>query len=429
MQIIVPDDNGNIVIVNQENSKNIRLNIRPDNAAPDVFQWFNFNVTGAIGEEFVLHIENAGKARYAGWNDQDVLYRATGSSDENNWMRLDTSFNEETGILTIRGKLDSSNLHIAFFPPYPYSRHLSLMEQVNNTPGFDVEILGKTKEGRDITLLRKGIPGPDKKNIWVLARLGSGSGTPAAWFTEGLIERLATESMDGVVIYVVPDINPDGTYHGNLQTDAGGINLNRQWNLDDNQDSCPQVYFVRQKMLEEGVAEVVVVDGDEVASYPYILGRELGCTMNQNLSDLQKDWITSYQIHCPVVHEKSPYPQELLNQAPPGVSTKFFAEPGCLAVSLNLPFKEQGTGEDWTIDDCKQLGFKLPDSLTPSLISRLENKYKPGFRKERTASPDRCNPGAPYFNKASSSSRQEQTAANRRPNTLLSPPEQMVAKL
>lgn len=80
MWIDIPEDGGNIVIINAENSQNIRLEIRPDNNNPDYFQWFNFIVNGEPGETFVLKIENAGSVSFPKWNDE-VPYRATACSD------------------------------------------------------------------------------------------------------------------------------------------------------------------------------------------------------------------------------------------------------------------------------------------------------------------------------------------------------------
>ena len=35
--------------------------------------------------------------------------------------------------------------------------------------------------------------------------------------------------MQAAVFYVVPNVNPDGSYHGHLRTNAAGANLNREW--------------------------------------------------------------------------------------------------------------------------------------------------------------------------------------------------------
>jgi hypothetical protein len=35
--------------------------------------------------------------------------------------------------------------------------------------------------------------------------------------------------MQAAVFYVVPNVNPDGSYRGHLRTNGAGANLNREW--------------------------------------------------------------------------------------------------------------------------------------------------------------------------------------------------------
>jgi len=70
-------DGGNIIVKNQEDELDIRLDIRKDNAS-DFFQWFYYRVTGAKGEACRMIIENAKDAAYTGgWEN----YRACASYD------------------------------------------------------------------------------------------------------------------------------------------------------------------------------------------------------------------------------------------------------------------------------------------------------------------------------------------------------------
>jgi hypothetical protein len=39
---------------------------------------------------------------------------------------------------------------LAFFPPYPYDKHLALIESAATIPHIDISSLGKTIEGRDM---------------------------------------------------------------------------------------------------------------------------------------------------------------------------------------------------------------------------------------------------------------------------------------
>ncbi|MDP0908027.1 M14 family zinc carboxypeptidase, partial [Klebsiella pneumoniae] len=76
----------------------------------------------------------------------------------------------------------------------------------------------------------------------------------AEWFMEGLIERLQrpddTEMqrlLEKADLYLVPNMNPDGAFHGNLRTNAAGQDLNRAW-LEPSAERSPEVWFVQQEM-------------------------------------------------------------------------------------------------------------------------------------------------------------------------------------
>lgn len=56
----------------------------------------------------------------------------------------------------------------------------------------------------------------------------------ASWFMEGLVHRLinpndpvARKFLESATLYLVPNINPDGSFRGHLRTNAFGANLNR----------------------------------------------------------------------------------------------------------------------------------------------------------------------------------------------------------
>nr|WP_241878003.1 M14-type cytosolic carboxypeptidase [Psychrobacter sp. PraFG1]UNK04411.1 M14-type cytosolic carboxypeptidase [Psychrobacter sp. PraFG1] len=111
MHISANFDAGNIEVLNADNPKNIELAIRPD-VGDEFFQWFNFRLTGDIGDQYVLNIVNAGESSYVeGWED----YQAVASYDRQYWFRLPTSYKE--GKLTIDVELECEGIQIAYFAP------------------------------------------------------------------------------------------------------------------------------------------------------------------------------------------------------------------------------------------------------------------------------------------------------------------------
>lgn len=54
----------------------------------------------------------------------------------------------------------------------------------------------------------------------------------SAGFLERLLDKhsaLARLALQKAVFYVVPNMNPDGSWRGHLRTNAVGANLNREW--------------------------------------------------------------------------------------------------------------------------------------------------------------------------------------------------------
>jgi murein tripeptide amidase MpaA len=375
MPIHIPQDSGNAIAIDDSNLENIRLHIRKDTAS-DHKQFFNFCLTGQVGEHFKIHIEHADEVSYPGWTDKGITYRATASYDEDTWSRLNTTYDRESGMLTIEGVLEKEQIHIAYFAPYTYERHLALIEKASTIPNCTVQSLGKTQENRDITQVTIGTDSPKKKHIYVIARQHPGE-TMAEWYAEGLIESLAKEEsqfaefFEHAVLHIIPNINPDGSQAGNLRTNAQGKDLNREWDKPNNQDTAPEVYYVRKEILRTGAAAVLDIHGDETNPYVFPDGR-LGCKPNPEMEAIEAEFIAAYQKTAPYLESQSHYDDD--GTVNFGLAAKFFAEYlGCLSITFEMPNKERASSEDWTPQDCKSFGAALIPALI-SLLPKLENK-------------------------------------------------------
>lgn len=379
MKIRSDIDSGNIEAVNLDDPKNVRLTIRPDNNHPNHFQWFNFHFDAPLGH-YVLNIENASKASFPGWNEYDFPYQATASYDGINWFRVPTTYDNEK--LSIDLDLTSNSIQLAFFPPFSYAKHLQLIELAKKIPDCLISSLGKTTEGRDITLLTIGNPAPHKKRCWFIARQHPGE-TMAEWFMEGLIERLQQDELklllDNAVLYLVPNMNPDGTYHGNLRTNASGTDLNRAW-LDADLIKSPEVYYVRKAMHHIGVDFFMDVHGDENIPGVFLEGR-LGCpTLHPEIDTLEKEFMQIYAATNSTIQDELRYEPNEPGKADLRLANSFVAEQhNCVSLLIEIPFKDDKRNPKpktgFTIDDCKKLGR---DVLVPlqHVLSRLTSQPK-----------------------------------------------------
>ncbi len=331
-------DSGNIRVVDCSNSNDIKLEIKNDNDS-EFFQWFHFRVQAPKDTRLKLQIINAGKSAYTpGWEG----YKACASYDREEWFRVDeTSFDGET--LTIDFENDFNTVYFAYFAPYSHERHLDLLSLAQLDSRCELESLGETLDGRDISLLKIG-NGP--KKVWMTARQHPGE-SMAEWFVEGFLERLfdstdslSTSLLEKATFYVVPNMNPDGSVRGHLRTNAAGINLNREWQAPSIEKS-PEVFFVRGKMDEVGVDMFLDIHGDENLPYNFVAGSEGNLSYTKEIEELENTFKDSYLSVCPDFQTKFGYDIEAKGEANMTVATNAVGDRfNCLAYTLEMPFKD-----------------------------------------------------------------------------------------
>jgi murein tripeptide amidase MpaA len=346
MRISANFDGGNIQVVNLDNKDDIQLAIRPD-AGGEFYQWFNFRFEGEVGNHYTLNIINAGTASYIkGWED----YQAVASYDRQHWFRIPTQYQD--GKLSISIELDCDAIQIAYFAPYSYERHLDLLSGAQLHPDVNLEHLGLTLDGRDITLMKVGNGDPSKRNIWITARQHPGE-TMAEWLVEGLVNRLldndcptAKALLDKANFYIVPNMNPDGSVRGHLRTNAIGINLNREWQTPSLEKS-PEVYHVVNKMQQTGVDLFYDVHGDEGLPYVFLAGCEGVPAYNDKLVQLQADFSQALTLASADFQTQFGYDKDEPGQANLTVASNWVAQTfKCLSNTLEMPFKDNNNLAD-----------------------------------------------------------------------------------
>ncbi|MBK3392961.1 hypothetical protein IQ457_03220 [Psychrobacter sp. M9-54-1] len=340
MHISANFDAGNIEVINAEDQTNIQLAIRPD-VGGEFFQWFNFRLSGEVGEQYVLNIMNAGKASYlAGWED----YQAVASYDREYWFRLPTSYKD--GKLTITAELACESIQIAYFAPYSYERHQDLLAAVQVHPLACLEHLGETLDKRDLTLVKVGNGDSKKRSIWITARQHPGE-TMAEWLVEGLLNSLLDEDnatakllLEKANFYIVPNMNPDGSVRGHLRTNAVGTNLNREW-ANPSLEKSPEVFHVINKMEETGVDLFYDVHGDEALPYVFLAGSQGTPSYNDRLAHLRDKFSEVLTLASADFQSEFGYDIDAPGTANMTIATHWVAERfDCLANTLEMPFKE-----------------------------------------------------------------------------------------
>ena len=341
MEITSNFDSGNIDVVSIDRKKNdIKLKIRRDTNS-DFMQWFHFRLTGAMKKSCAISIINAGKTSYPkGWEN----YNVCASYDREEWFRVRTTYKK--GVLTFKFKPKFNSVYFAYFMPYSYERHLDLVHQAQMSQDVNVEIVGKTYEGRNIEMLVIGKPKKEKKIIWMIARQHPGE-SMAEWFVEGFLERLlhpddavSKKILSAAVFYVVPNMNIDGSIAGNLRSNISGANLNREW-VKPTKKMSPEVYYVRKKIEETGIHLMLDIHGDEELPYNFIVAAEGIPDYSEYQARLEKEFVTHWMQTSPDFQDTHKYPLDKFGDANLTLCSNYIAQHfGCLALTIEMPFKD-----------------------------------------------------------------------------------------
>ncbi|MFA8435122.1 MAG: M14-type cytosolic carboxypeptidase [Marinifilaceae bacterium] len=333
-------DSGNIEVVDSSNFQDIQLRIPQDSNA-EFFQWFHYRLQGAQGESCKMRILNASEASYPEGYEN---YKAVASYDRETWFRVPSSYDGKE--LVIEHTPEYNSVYYAYFAPFTYEQHLNLVHAAQMSPECELQTIGKTVEGRDIDLLVVGEPEESKKKIWVIARQHPGE-SMAEWFMQGFINRILDEDdpvsrklLEKAVFYLVPNMNIDGSIHGNLRANAAGANLNREWGEPSLEES-PEVYHVRQKMDEVGCDLNLDIHGDEALPYNFISGIEGIPSFDDRLKDLTETFINSWLAASPDFQDEHGYPKNEPGKANLLICSKHIGERfKCLSLTIEMPFKD-----------------------------------------------------------------------------------------
>ncbi|WP_417453233.1 M14-type cytosolic carboxypeptidase [Kiloniella sp.] len=361
-------DAGNIRCLSCDNPSDIQLEIESDTNS-HFYQWFYFRLSGGLDQNCTLKILNAGGAAYpGGWEN----YQAVASYDRETWFRVPTtSYDGQT--LTIEFTPGYNSVYFAYFAPYSMERHADLIAEAQHGQGVNLDVLGQTIDGQDIDLLTIGEADKNKKSCWVIGRQHPGESMTEFWM-EGFLGRLldendaiARELLKKAVFYVVPNMNPDGSRRGNLRVNAVGSNLNREWQAPSLEKS-PEVYYVREKMMETGVDLMFDIHGDEAIPHNFIAGTHGIPSFDDRLLNLLNRFQTYYMEANPDFQTTHGYPQNEPGNANLTICSNNTAEThDCLSMTLEMPFKDTADApnefEGWSPDRSEKLGASSLDPI------------------------------------------------------------------
>jgi len=366
-------DAGNIEVISVDKPENIQLKIEKDTHS-EFLQWFYFRLQGARDQACKLNILNAGEAAYQeGWDN----YQARASYDRITWFQIPTTYKD--GILSMEFTPEFDSVYFAYFAPFSYEQHLDLVNSAQLSPWCTLETIGETTQGRPIDFLRIGDEDKSKKKLWVIARQHPGE-SMAEWFMVGFIDRLLDEEdassvslLEKTNLYLVPNMNIDGSILGNLRVNAKGVNLNREWSTPSVEDS-PEVYYVKEKMKEIGMDFNLDVHGDEGLPYNFISGIEGIPSFDKKLNKLTNDFMNNWKAINPDMQDLHGYPKNEPGKANLMICSKNLGEEfKCLSQTLEMPFKQNDNIPDEIMGWSPERSMKLGESVVNVLLSIVDD--------------------------------------------------------
>jgi len=350
-------DSGNIEVHALEGTT-AQLSIRKDKDS-EFFQWFHFRVTCEIGDELELNIGGLKESAYPqGWPDYDACV----SEDRAYWGRAPSSYDEDSGTLTIRYTASSNIIWFAYFAPYSIERHHDLIAEAAGFEGVSVRTLGHSLEGQPIDCVELG---SGDKQVWLYARQHPGE-SMAEWWMEGALDMLTDPSdpharrlLQKCRLHIVPNMNPDGSCRGHLRTNFAGTNLNREWH-EPSAEKSPEVLCVRDAMDASGVDFAMDVHGDEAIPAVFIAGFEGIPSITDAQLETYHGFRNRLAERTPDFQTKLGYPTAAEGKANLAMSTNQLAERfGAVAMTLEMPFKDNRDLPDaeqgWSPERCTLL--------------------------------------------------------------------------
>ncbi len=342
IQINSAFDSGNITVHSISGTKAV-LSIRKDKDS-DFFQWFHFRVACRAGDTLELAITGLKDSAYpGGWPDYDAVV----SEDREDWSRAPSSYDAVTGTLTINYEATSDLVWFAYFAPYGIDRHHDLIAQTASCDGVECRQLGSSIEGQPIDCLEMG---EGELQVWLYARQHPGE-TMAEWWMEGALEML-TDPADPHArllrqkcrFHIVPNMNPDGSCRGHLRTNYAGVNLNREW-AEPSAEQRPEVLCARDAMDATGVHFAMDVHGDEAIPAVFIAGFEGIPNWTEEQGRKYNMFRDRLAARTPDFQTRLGYPKAPAGKANLKMSTnqlanRFGPSHGCVAMTLEMPFKD-----------------------------------------------------------------------------------------
>lgn len=249
--------------------------------------WFYFRMDHVAGRELTLTFTD-----WVGeYNDRPgacpmgPTLRPVFSYDGQTWRHFESlDWDAEKKQSTLKFKPERDTVWLAHIPPYPHTKLLKLLGEVESSPHARTEVIGRTALGRDlhlVTVTDFARADAAKKVVWLQARQHAWeAGT--SFVMEGALRFITSDEpaaralREQVVFKFTPMMDPDGCALGKVRFNAHGWDVNRHWDKVDLRDPrwlrlMPEIWYVKKAILaahaEKPIDLMVNLHNTETAEY------------------------------------------------------------------------------------------------------------------------------------------------------------------
>ncbi|MEE8417561.1 MAG: M14-type cytosolic carboxypeptidase, partial [candidate division Zixibacteria bacterium] len=225
-------ESGNIHNVQQVGVDSFTFEIRLDDNHGDLHGWYYFAIAGNQGRTATLFLTNPD-----GWQNSNC--NPVISPDNTNWGRVQDVWGQ-SGWLCFRQYLVADTIWFAQVFPFTVSRMDSYLDSIETSPFLMRQTLGYSVHDRPIdmvTITDDFYPAEFKKTAYLISRQHPME-SPPTFILTGLIDMVLDDSdfadyfRRDIMLKVVPIVNVDGVAEGYSRHNVNGINLNRNWQPD-----------------------------------------------------------------------------------------------------------------------------------------------------------------------------------------------------
>jgi hypothetical protein len=253
------------------------IEIQPDNGAAATNQqylWMYFNITNVKDQNITFNITNLNATQGSTfWNSSNpqIVYSCN-DTNETSWQRI-TAKSYTAPYYTFMINFTCNSSSIATYYPYQYWRSQQMLSQINNTGLVKQTTLTTTANGQSLTLLQitnQNASNTTKKVIYIIAAQHPAE-TYGAWSADGLIRWLTSTNetaqiiQNTTIVYIIPLVNPEGTYNGSTRTN-NGKDYNRAWDDTDTTEITNITNHINSINNSIGIDLFLDLHGDNGAS-------------------------------------------------------------------------------------------------------------------------------------------------------------------